>query len=145
MNPRAIQFHILRPLIALIILSLAGCSSGDRALAEVDPDAASASPTYDQVVAILDRSCVPCHSDGDESTPPFTSLSIREDGEDDDDEDPNYDSCQGIQEGLEGIIETAIEEGSMPPGAWPRLDERERLILSRWIEQGACSPCTNCP
>jgi len=131
---------------ALLLTFLAGCSSGDRTLAEVDPDAAPATPTYEQVVAILDRDCVPCHKGGINSPQPLTSLVPREDGEgEDDDADPNYDSCEGIQEGLQGIIDTAIEGSSMPPGAWPRLDERKQLILSRWIEQGACSPCTNCP
>jgi uncharacterized membrane protein len=124
---------------------LAGCSSGDRTLADVDPDAAPANPTYEQVVAILDRNCVPCHSGGSSLAQPLTSLAPREDGEDDDDDDPNYDSCEGIQDGLDGILDTAIENATMPPGAWPRLDQRERLILSRWIEQGACCPCTNCP
>ncbi|HET9887835.1 MAG TPA: hypothetical protein VFR10_10000 [bacterium] len=124
--------------IALFIAFLAGCSSGDRTLAEVDPDAAPANPTYDQVYAILDRNCVPCHGEGNNSPQSLTSLSPRDDF-------PHYDSCEGIQEDLDGIIDTAIEEGSMPPGAWPRLDERERLIISRWIEQGACSPCTSCP
>jgi uncharacterized membrane protein len=137
-----------RPLVSihvLLLAFLAGCSSGDRTLAEVDPDAAPANPTYDQVYAILDRNCVPCHKGGSNSPQPLTALIPREDGEGGDDGFPHYDSCEGIQEDLDGIIDTAIEEGSMPPGAWPRLDERERLIISRWIEQGACSPCTSCP
>jgi hypothetical protein len=34
----------------------------------------------------------------------------------------------------------------MPPGAWPRLSEEEKLLVQRWLSQGACSPCTNpCP
>lgn len=144
MNSHRTEFLFRISLLASLISFLSGCSSGDRTLAEVDPDAAPANPTYDQVVAILDRSCVPCHGAGNASPAPLTSLASREDDQEDD-SDPDYDSCEGIQDGLDGIIQTAIDEGSMPPGAWPRLNERERLILVRWIEQGACSPCTNCP
>jgi len=132
-------------ILALLASFLGGCSSGDRTLAEVDPNAAPATPTYDQVLAILDRACLPCHTGGSNSPQPLTSLVPREDGEGDNGEFPYYDTCEEIQEGLDGIVSTGIERGSMPPGAWPRLDERERLIISRWIEQGACSPCTNCP
>jgi len=142
-NRRRLEVLFLISCFAALLCFLAGCTSGDRTLADVDPDAAPANPTYEQVVAILDRSCVPCHSAGNASPVPLTSLDSREGGEGDD-SDPDYDSCEGIQDGLSGIIDTAISEASMPPGAWPRLNERERLILIRWIGQGACSPCTDC-
>lgn len=114
-------------LTVLGLVALAGCAAGDKTLVEVDPEAAPLEPTYQQVVAILDRSCVPCHSGGE-----------RDDG-------GSYDTCEGIEADLGGILRTAVDEGSMPPGAWPRLTETERLVLRRWVANGACSPCKNCP
>lgn len=120
---------VLASLLAALT-AFSGCASGDKTLFEADPEAAPLEPTYSQVVSILDRNCIPCHSDGS--------------GEREND-DPSFDTCEGIQAALADLARTAIDEGSMPPGAWPRLDERERLTLRRWISQGACSPCTNCP
>jgi hypothetical protein len=38
-----------------------------------------------------------------------------------------------------------VDEGTMPPGAWPRLTEEQRLTLHNWqdaIRTGqACYPC----
>ena len=67
-----------------------------------------------------------------------------EDGEGEDDARP-YDTCEGIVGGIDGILKTAVSEGSMPPGAWPRLPQNERLLIVRWVEQGACAPCNPCP
>jgi mono/diheme cytochrome c family protein len=130
-------------LAVLVILLTVSCGSGDRPLSAVDPEAAPAVPTYEMVAAILDRNCVPCHHAGKVSPPPRLGP-LGEDEEEDDDAEP-YDTCEGIRDGIDGILDTAIDGGSMPPGAWPRLDERERLIITRWVEQGACSPCKACP
>jgi mono/diheme cytochrome c family protein len=116
---------------ALVVLS--SCSSGDLPLEAVDPNAAPLQPSYDQVAVLLQRSCVPCHASG--GSPPLPS------GEG---EEVDYSTCAGTQAGLEGLRRTVLGKGSMPPGAWPRLDEREKLILKRWMDQGACSPCSPC-
>ena len=42
---------------------------------------------------------------------------------------------------LRGVAEEALEKNSMPPGAWPRLNSEERLVLTRWIARGAEAPC----
>ena len=47
--------------------------------------------------------------------------------------------------GIEIMPASAVLEGSMPPGALPRLNEVEKLTIARWIEQGACAPCNPCP
>lgn len=139
---------IARAPILLSCLALAaclGCGAGSEPLATLDPAAAPLFPTYDEVALVLDRACVPCHSasgklaaDGGARPP-----SVFED----DDGASNYDTCDGIVAGLDGILRTAVDGGSMPPGAWPRLDEREKLLIRRWIDQGACSPCnpSACP
>jgi uncharacterized membrane protein len=126
----------------LLLLLCSACGSGDRSLVDVDPGAAPERPTYEMVAAILDRACVPCHSGGGSGgggdNRPGGFIPAEDDG-------GPYDTCQGIVEDLEGILDTAVDGGSMPPGAWPRLDERERLIIRRWIDQGACAPCRSCP
>ena len=136
-----------RTTLLLAALSLmAGCACGDGTLASVDPEAAPLHPTYDEVFDLLEFNCVPCHDEGGDDVSIDAGAELREDGEEDDGEDPDYSTCLGIQEGLEGLRRTVLDEGSMPPGAWPRLSEREKLVIQRWIAQGACSPCTSpCP
>lgn len=109
--------------------AVSSCGSGEKTLGLADPLAAPLAPTYEQARAILDKKCLGCHDGGGESG--------AEPGED----DPDYSTCAGIQAGLEGILTTSVFGGSMPPGALPRLTEREKLILDRWIAQGAHSPC----
>lgn len=108
------------------------CGSGDRTLDLVDPDAVPLEVPFDRVARILDRACLPCHG----STPGASELGPPS---------PNYSSCEGIVAGVDGIRSTVLERGSMPPGAWPRLDEADKLALQRWIENGACAPCNVCP
>ena len=100
-------------------LAVAGCTSGSDSLERVDPAAAPLHPTWAEVEPILDRNCVPCHSGGEQ----------------------NYTTCSATTRELEEFEEVVFEEGSMPPGAWPRLDERQKLIIRRWIRDGApCAP-----
>jgi hypothetical protein len=109
-------------LAGAVLVLLCACGSGDLPLEVVDPEAAPLQPTFAQVQAILERHCAPCHDRG---------------GRD-------YSSCDGIERDLDGLRGTVLESGSMPPGAWPRLDERQKLLLERWLEQGACAPCAPC-
>ena len=115
---------------AAAIVALASCGSGERTLGVVDPLAAPLAPTFEQAKRILDRKCLPCHDGG---------------GEAEGGEDADYSTCQGIVAGVGGILDTAVDGNSMPPGALPRLTEREKLLLRRWIDQGACAPCNPCP
>ena len=132
-------------------LALHGCGSGKLPLEVVDPAAAPLNPTYEQVVPILDRSCVPCHRGGGGGAPASSArvasgLAARPAARDSggEGEGSDYSTCAGIEAGLEGLRRSVLVTGSMPPGAWPRLDEREKLIVKRWIENGACSPCRPC-
>jgi uncharacterized membrane protein len=118
--------------LALIVFA-AACGSGEKTLLQVDPQAVPDEPTYEMVVAILDRSCVPCHQNGDDGEP------------EEEDDDPNFDACEGILAGLPGLITEALVKEAMPPGAWPRLNEREKLTIQRWAQNGACAPCNPCP
>ena len=115
--------------VACVLVSSAAilsCGSGDKTLGVADPLSAPLNPTYEQVRVILDRRCVSCHSEGGEA----------------EEDDPDYSTCAGILADLGGILDTAVLGGSMPPGALPRLTEREKLIITRWIDDGAPSPCT---
>jgi mono/diheme cytochrome c family protein len=128
-------------LLAAVLTVVTGCASGDGTLATVDPEAAPLHPTYDEVFDIVEFNCAPCHGDGDGDG----EAGLREDGYGEG-EDQDYSTCRGIQEGIDGLRRTVLDEGSMPPGAWPRLTEREKLVIRRWIAEGACSPCTSpCP
>jgi mono/diheme cytochrome c family protein len=132
-------------LLAAVLAAVTGCASGDGTLATVDPEAAPLHPTYDEVFDIVEFNCAPCHGDGGDDAALGAGAELRDDGYGEG-EDQDYSTCQGIQEGIEGLRRTVLDEGSMPPGAWPRLTEREKLVIRRWITEGACSPCTSpCP
>ena len=123
-------------------IGMLGCASGDRPLEEVDPAAVSANPTYDQVFVVFQRSCIPCHNEG-------------EDGGGDDGRglapmpegpsggagvEPDLRTCSGILDNLDDCW-GVIRKNTMPPGAWPRLTSEEKLLIERWIENGAPAPC----
>jgi uncharacterized membrane protein len=89
-----------------------GCGSGDRTLAEVDPASAPEAPTLDQVFAIIQRECTPCHK-GEETEPP---LENRDD----------------VADNAGAIYDVTVVKNNMPPGAWPRLTSEEKLLIARW-------------
>ena len=121
-------------LLGLVVLtSLLACSSGDETLSVVEPQSVPEFPTFDQVYAVLERSCVPCHS---RNKPADGGVGLLQEGEDED--DPNYDTCEDVIAGLGGLLTEVFNE-TMPPGAWPRLTEREKLLIVRWAQTGA--PC----
>jgi uncharacterized membrane protein len=122
------------PLVVLVlgILALvASCGQGDKTLLEADPGAVSAAPTYEDVRAIVDLNCVPCHKGKG------SDLTIR----------PNLETCEGLLGDLGRVVQDAVILEKMPPGAWPRLSEEDKLTITRWIENGACAPCNSgtCP
>ena len=101
--------------------AVAGCGSGDRPLDEVDPNAAPIHPTYEQVFAIVDRSCVPCHRAG--------SARVT-----------RIDDCSSIVALRTSIVQD-VDDNTMPPGVWPRLTSEEKLTIRRWVEDGTPAPC----
>jgi uncharacterized membrane protein len=107
-------------LIATALVLFAACGSGDRPLDQIDPDSVPDPPAYEQVFAIIDRECVPCHS-GDDGPPDFST-------------------CTAVVAERDKIWER-IDNNTMPPGAWPRLSSEERLTIRRWIDDGAPAPC----
>lgn len=119
-------------LLALAGLACAGCGSGSQPLSVVDPAAAPLHPTYTQAETILKRACAPCHksSGGGAAGGEFEN-------------DLDYGGCAGITSAgsIDGVRRSVFQRGDMPPGAWPRLDQREQLILERWIADGAKGPC----
>ncbi len=122
--------------LPLLLLLLASCQgSGDLPLAQVDPAAVPSDPTFDQVNAIVQRSCTPCHKGGGEgeSDGGDSRLIIAED-------DVSLETCAEIVSQRSSILEQA-EANLMPPGAWPRLTSQEKLIIRRWIDNGAPAPC----
>jgi uncharacterized membrane protein len=135
--------RFLRIGCAALLFAVASCQgSGDLPLDQVDPDAVAQDPTFDQVNAIMHRACVPCHQgEGDDGgdnggyalVGPRTRL-VAEDAE------PNLEDCAEIVAQRFSILEQ-VEANSMPPGAWPRLTNEEKLIVRRWIDDGAPAPC----
>ncbi len=121
------------------ILAAVGCGSGDLPLDEVDPNAAPANPTYDQVFAILQNNCVSCHDSGGDGggesgyalSRPRTTF---------EDDGPNMNDCVEIV-AFAGDILDQIENNTMPPGAMPRLTSAQKLLLRRWVENGTPAPC----
>ena len=119
--PTVIRRSIAAACVLVSSAATMSCGSGDKTLGVADPLAAPLHPTYEQVRVILDRRCVSCHDAGDE--------------------EHNYSTCEGITSDLDGILDSSVFGGSMPPGALPRLTEREKLIIDRWTGDGALSPC----
>jgi hypothetical protein len=141
-NIRLPEKHKLLGAIAAALL--AACGSGDLTLNEADPDIVPQKPTFAQVYPIFQRDCIPCHS----------GIDLKGGDEDDDDErrragraataasvEPGLESCQAIVSNLKDIVEDIFEKNNMPPGAWPRLTSKEKLIIERWI---ATNPETRC-
>lgn len=114
---------------------VSGCGQGEAPLESIDPDAAPLQPTYTQVAGILGRSCVPCHGG--------SSAKILNGDEDEADESPDLSTCEGVRDAVDSVWNT-IDRGTMPPGAWARLSEAEKLLIQRWKDQGACCGST-CP
>jgi uncharacterized membrane protein len=131
-----------RGVILAFVLAVVACNgSGDLPLDQVDPDAAPANPTYDQVFTILHNRCVTCHTGEDED----------EDDDDDDyatlrerattgDVEPDLSDCVEIVALRDDILEQ-VEDNTMPPGAMPRLTNEQKLLIRRWVENGAPAPC----
>lgn len=122
-----------------LVLQMVGCNSGSAPLAEVDPNAVPADPSYDAVYAIIQRDCAPCHGAGGAGGDVSPWEGPQQAAEEDDDPG-DLTTCQGIIDSLEGINRTIVNN-TMPPGAWPRLTSEEKLIVERWILNGAVAPC----
>jgi uncharacterized membrane protein len=104
-----------------VAAAFAACSSGDKTLDAVDPQAVTADPTYDQVFAIVHNKCVSCHDSGAEEISALTT-------------------CTDIV-ALRGDILDRIQDNTMPPGVLPRLSSEDKLLIQRWVENGAPAPC----
>ncbi len=122
----------------LLAVLLGACNSGSKTLLQADPGAVPAHPTYAMVHSIVDRACAPCHKSGGAADTTLTGSSRFHE------HDLDYATCAGIQDGIQGLIDTGVDRESMPPGAWPRLTEEEKLVILRWVADGACSPCRPC-
>ena len=125
-------------LLALVLLACAagGCASGDQTLDAVDPNAVATAPTYEQVFAIIHNNCVSCHDDGDEGEEDFLANAAAMAAED----QPGLEDCTSIV-ALRFDILDQVNANAMPPGAMPRLTSEEKLIIRRWVENGAVAPC----
>jgi uncharacterized membrane protein len=123
-------------LVLVVAASFSACASGERTLDAVDPQAVSANPTYEQVFAIIQNNCVSCHegSDDDEGEESFLATAVAAE------DTPGLDDCTSIV-ALRDDILSQIEDNTMPPGALPRLSSEQKLIIRRWVENGAPAPC----
>jgi len=137
-HPRVITVFTL-----VLVSLLAACGSGDGTLADVDPNAVPLDPDFQLIVNILDRACVPCHGEGaDDDGPedssgnaaaPYGTIAFKT--------EPDLETCLSIIDNQDDIVDRALDKNDMPPGAWPRLSSEERLIIERWIANGAKAPC----
>jgi uncharacterized membrane protein len=119
---------------------IVACSSGDRTLDEVDPQAVAAEPTFDQVNAIIHNKCVMCHdSGGGEDGGGGSDFRIVEE----DDKRPFTTCTEIVAERFE--ILDRVQDNTMPPGAMPRLSSEEKLTIERWVANGAPAPCNSQP
>ena len=122
--------------LSAVVFAAGGCASGDETLAVVDPQAVTAEPTYDQVFAIIHNNCVSCHEgsddEGEEDFIGGAALLLED--------VPGLDDCTSIVALRDDILEQ-VDANTMPPGAMPRLTSEEKLILRRWVENGAPAPC----
>ena len=134
---RASQVFLL--LLALLAAEIGCGGSGDLPLDQVDPNAAPANPTYDQVFAIMHNNCANCHASGGDGggESGYALSSGRTTLEDD---GPDLTDCVQIV-AFAGDILDQVESDLMPPGAIPRLTSAEKLLLRRWVENGAPAPC----
>ena len=137
---RALNSQLRACLILLAIAVaavIAACASGDKTLDAVDPNAVALNPTFDQVNSIIHNKCVMCHDDsgGDSGEGGDDFRFAREDGG-----DTPLTSCVDIV-ALRGDILDRVQDNSMPPGAMPRLTSEEKLIIQRWVDNGAPAPC----
>jgi uncharacterized membrane protein len=126
-----------------LLLLVASCQgSGKLPLDQVDPEAVTATPTYEQVFAIVQRACASCHGGegggGNALVPavPGQPAPAALGGS----AEPGLKTCLDIVEQRNGIYDTAVAN-TMPPGALPRLTSEEKLIIRRWIDAGAPAPC----
>jgi uncharacterized membrane protein len=125
--------------IVIVLVALACNGSGDLPLDQVDPDAVPANPTYDQVFAILHNRCVTCHTgadDGGDDDGGYSVSRLRTTA----DVDPDLSDCVEIV-ALRDDILRQVEDNLMPPGAMPRLTNEQKLLIRRWVDNGAPAPC----
>ena len=116
---------------------IAACSSGNRTLDAVDPNAVAQNPTFDQVNAIIHNKCVMCHTatsgDGVSGIRFSASNNMQP-----------LTSCTDIVAQRFDIV-NRTEDNTMPPGVMPRLSSEEKLLLERWVANGAPAPCNPQP
>ena len=114
----------------LLASAFLACGSGELTLDQVDPNAVPQNPSFDQVNAIIQRNCVSCH-DGDSDSGSGGLFGVK----------PNLQTCESIIKNIDRIDKQVLDKNAMPPGAWPRLTSEEKLIIQRWIDDGAPAPC----
>lgn len=109
--------------LTLSAAALCGCGTGDLTIAEADPEAAPAHPTWSMhIEPIMEFHCVACHDPGGQAGAQ---------------EGYAYHTCEATRRGWGELVETVFEESSMPPGGAMRLQPWEELTLLRWREQGS--------
>lgn len=130
--------HRRRVVVLALVAAVLACNgSGDLPLDQVDPEAAPANPTYDQVFTILHNRCVTCHTGEGEDEGEFVTLRERATTGD---AEPDLSDCVEIVALRDDILQQ-VEENTMPPGAMPRLTNEQKLTIRRWVENGAPAPC----
>lgn len=110
------------------------CTSGDQTYSALEPEGVPAEPTLAQVRPVIDRFCVPCHQSGHDGGEPGSGNL----------KDIDLKSCSGLWRYRADVLRTVFEK-TMPPGAWPRLDDREFQLIVNWVSTTSACPCEDCP
>jgi uncharacterized membrane protein len=110
--------------VALFAMLSAGSRSNEAATA-VDASGPR-EVSFSEARHVIDRRCAACHS----ANPSDLSFGVAPGG-------VMFDSPEQIAAGVLRIRERAVVTRTMPPGNKTRMTENERLLLGRWIEQGA--------
>ena len=135
---RAFSYVVLLALTFGLAIAFIACASGDKPLEVVDPNAAPLDPDFELVFNIIQNECTPCHDDREdegESDRVFGGGPSRGGGV-----EPPLETCDDIYN-YRFDIWSEIDQNTMPTGAWPRLSEVEKLIVKRWLDNGATVPC----
>jgi hypothetical protein len=107
----------------LLACLLCGCAAGGNDLAEIDPAAAPANPTWtENIQPLMERYCTACH-DPDEQGGTQHGVDLS--------------TCPLTRQQRHSVEEVVFDSKSMPPGGADRLRSWEQLMLRRWYDQGA--------
>lgn len=117
----ALAATIIASVVALYVLAVPEAS-----VTPVEQSAAMKEVSFDDARHVIDRRCAVCHS----AQPADLTFGIAPAG-------VMFDTPEQIASRVARIRERAILTRTMPPANKTHITDAERMLLSRWIDQGA--------